>query len=129
MKDFYNSRGGREFVDHTVPGLVRAVERLADAMEKSNEIAEREAQAKLANKMFSKLLEFAKSNECLDADVVQCQLRSLWTAYCIHVSYDVDTAPYDGALLEVWNKAVSVNPSNPFPDFDAFDVFMCDNLV
>ena len=38
--DFYMSIGGRRFIDGTVPNLVKAMERLAKAMERQNELKE-----------------------------------------------------------------------------------------
>ena len=69
-------------------------------------------------------------------EVVRKQLRSLWTAYCIHKRYECDTAAYDMALEWVWAK-VLFNKSNPWQDdeveemigFDLFEDYMCEELV
>ena len=37
--NFYETRMGREFFEGRVPGLIKAINRLAEAVEKSNEIA------------------------------------------------------------------------------------------
>lgn len=40
MLDFYRSMGGRQFVDGTVPRLATAMDRLAKATERQNELKE-----------------------------------------------------------------------------------------
>lgn len=132
--NFFETQMGHKFFVHDVPKLIKAVERVAEALEKANGRAsdwERDAEKEsyYRNKLFSKILDFAKTNECLDCEVVKKQLRSLWVSFCIHANYDVDTSPYDNDLMEIWDKAVSVNPSNPFADFDSFDMYMCEDLV
>ena len=42
VMDFYDTVGGRRFVEGTVPKLVHAIERAAKAMERANRIKERE---------------------------------------------------------------------------------------
>ena len=51
------------------------------------------------------MLHFARE-AFLDEEVCADQLRSLWTAYCLHHGLDADTKAYDDDLMEVW-KAVS----------------------
>ena len=131
--NFFETRMGRKFFEHDIPKLIKAVERVADGLEKvNNEPNERERDAECEtfhrNKLFSKMLDFARTSECLDAEVVKKQLHSLWVAYCIHANYDVDTAPYDNDLMEIWD-VVSKNPTNSFSDYDSFDMYMCEDLV
>lgn len=52
------------------------------------------------------LLAFA-TESCFDTETCCDQLRSLWTAYCLHNRLDVDTRDYDLTLLKVW-EVVSV---------------------
>ena len=80
--------------------------------------------------------------EDLEPEVSREQLRSLWTAYCIHAEYECDTCGYDNDIRDVWH-AVTQNETNPWnadvpdedveegtePGFDQFDNFMCENLV
>lgn len=40
MMDFYRSVGGRQFVDGTVPRAIEAMNRLAKAVERQNELKE-----------------------------------------------------------------------------------------
>ena len=40
--NFYDTVGGHRFIEGTVPKLVAAVERLADALERANELKEKE---------------------------------------------------------------------------------------
>lgn len=42
--DFYNTVGGRKFIDGTVPELIRVIDKLAKALEKHNELLERQNQ-------------------------------------------------------------------------------------
>lgn len=42
MLDFYKTQGGRRFIDGTVPRLIEVLDRLATAVEKSNELREAE---------------------------------------------------------------------------------------
>lgn len=57
-----------------------------------------------------------------DEEVCRDQLRSLWTAYCLHHGLDVDTAMYDAVLLDLFN-ALSLEQRrelcrNYYPKFD-----------
>lgn len=62
--------------------------------------------------------------DCPDARAV---LRALWTAYCFHAGYLVDTAPYDNDLLRLWNR---MGPAQKgFEDYEDFDNWMCDLLI
>ena len=58
------------------------------------------------------------------------QLRCLWTAYCLHHDFQVDTYSYDTDLLMLW-AAVSefARDTGDWSDFDSFDNFMCKYLV
>ena len=125
--NFFETRAGDKFINHTIPSLVRAMDGLTKALEKSNVLAEKKSKPDVGVE-FDYILQFIAGEECLDGEVVQEQMRSLWTAYCLHANYDVDTAPYDNNMRELWN-AVYENSANPFPDFDAFDTFMCKYLV
>lgn len=75
------------------------------------------------------LLAFASEN-CFDSEVCCDQLRSLWTAYCLHHGLDADTAQYDNDLLTLWTEVEATESDNVFwNDFDSFDNFMCCHLV
>ena len=67
---------------------------------------------------------------CLDTETARSQLRSLWTAYCLHYNLDVDTNGSDHDLMDIWAQ-VSATESDTacWSDFDSFDHFMCANLV
>lgn len=63
-------------------------------------------------------------------DVCREQLRSLWTAYCLHHGLDCDTSRYDSALMGLWEAVAETEPDTAdWSDFDSFDGFMCRNLV
>lgn len=80
------------------------------------------------------IVEFVKDTD-FDYDVCRKQLRSLWTAYCLHSDYECDTAGYDSDLLIIWN-ALEKNTSCPWNDdeeegiigFELFDSYMCEEV-
>ena len=66
---------------------------------------------------------------------IECdQLRSLWTAYCLHHGLDADTSGYDNDLLAVWKKINDVNRKEVgkenvlWSDYDSFDLYMVEFL-
>lgn len=59
------------------------------------------------------ILECIESSEDLDEMCVIQQLKSLWTAYCLHQNLDVDTAEYDNRMIEMWN-VMQENESSPY---------------
>lgn len=63
-------------------------------------------------------------------EVAAAQLRSLWTAYCLHHGLDVGAREYDDDLGELW-KSVSQEEEDTqnWGDFDSFSRFMCARLV
>ena len=65
-----------------------------------------------------------------DTEVCRDQLRSLWTAYCLHNDLIVDTGAYDSDILELWSVvSISEEDTAEWSDFDSFDNFMCAYLV
>ena len=65
-----------------------------------------------------------------DAEIACIQLRSLWTAYCLHHNFDADTGSYDNDLMKLWaHVAVSEGDTAYWSDYDSFGSFMCANLV
>lgn len=65
-----------------------------------------------------------------DTDVCRDQLRSLWTAYCLHNDLIVDTGAYDSDILELWSVvSLGEEDTAEWSDFDSFDNFMCAHLV
>lgn len=66
----------------------------------------------------------------LSEEVCREQLRSLWTAYCLHNDLDVDTAPYDHDVLQLWS-CIPVNDETivDWDDFNNFSNFMAEFLV
>lgn len=77
---------------------------------------------------FITVADFGYATEC-------CQLRSLWTAYCLHTDMVCDTKEYDNAILTIWS-AVEKNTSCPWEDdeeegiigFELFDMYMGEEL-
>lgn len=66
-----------------------------------------------------------------DMEVCRDQLRSLWTAYCLHFDLDPDTYLYDNALRQVWKSICDGGEESTadWSDFDSFENFMCVYLV
>lgn len=71
------------------------------------------------------IIDFAKGSEHLDEDVVQKQLRALWTAYCLHHNLDVDTRSYDNDLLSLWSQMEGDSVmKSAWENYGWFDLFM-----
>lgn len=76
-------------------------------------------------------LEYMKQfikESAFDNETMCDQLRSLWTAYCIHHGLDCDTCKYDNDLLSLWN-VMDEQDNTYWSDFDSFDIFMCKYLA
>lgn len=79
---------------------------------------------------FSYILRFAEKED-LSYEVCLNQLRSLWTAYCLHHDLTPDTAKYDTDIAMVWG-VISQNDTSPWNDddkegthgFELFDLSM-----
>ena len=78
-------------------------------------------EARAAEKRF--MLAFAREND-MSVDVCRAQLRSLWTAYCLHYDLDVDTSGYDSEMCDLWDAV-----EQDWSSHNAFDNFMCQDLV
>lgn len=84
---------------------------------------------------FKFIIDFAR-NEDLGYDVCYKQLRSLWTAYCLHNNIECDTGSYDSRLCDIYH-ALKKNTSCPLwvdeetemVNFNRFDNYMCENIV
>lgn len=74
------------------------------------------------------LTEFAVIHDSGDP-LTRDQLRALWTAYCFHAGLLPDTAPYDNALLRIWNQMEQAGQTRGWKDYDDFDSSMCAYLV
>lgn len=66
----------------------------------------------------------------IDDEVSRNQLRTLWTAYCLHQDVNVGTGQYDSTLWEIW-RVVQKNLSaeSKWSVFDVFNDFMAEYLV
>lgn len=77
------------------------------------------------------ICEFARTN-CVDNDLEFIQLRSLWTAFCLRCSVDVDTFGYYLALRMVYQSWANQHDGRDSPYFntlDTFDSYMAGELV
>lgn len=75
------------------------------------------------------IISFAEESR-FDMEPAHSQLRSLWTAYCLHHDLNVDTSGYDHDLMAIWEQ-VSATEGNTacWSDFESFDAFMSADLV
>lgn len=76
--------------------------------------------------------------EDLVFQICRVQLRSLWTAFCLHQDLECGTFEYDMTLEEVWSK---MQDQDNLPciweddedegviGFDLFEDFMCEEIV
>lgn len=132
--NFFETVGGQRFVNHTVPTLIKSMDRLADELEKFNEREEQKKQGRqtFCQNMYTRILRFAEEEdfECAISKnaIALKQLHSMWVGYCILADYEVDTASYDSDINRLWN-VLSENTTNPFINFTDFDNYMCDGLV
>lgn len=62
-------------------------------------------------------------------DVYCVQLLSLWTAYCLHQSLEVDTMDYDDDLLSLWYAMNGTKGTCRWSSYSEFSQFMRANLV
>lgn len=73
------------------------------------------------------MLDYADDGD-FDDELEMNQLRSMWTAFCIHHDIEVDTYSYDNWLLRLWG-VIGKKPGVAWTDFEDFDEFMCAYLV
>ena len=93
----------------------RLIEKLTSGIEPEAEMA--------AMKKFA-------GEESFEDELARDQLRSLWTAYCIHRELAPDTFEYDCDLQELWDAVAETEPeTTDWSDFDSFENFMCKYLV
>lgn len=120
---------------HNIGGCDAEKESWADGWDKAIDEAIRQLDHELQDGELKAICKFAEEED-FSFDICIQQLRSLWTAFCLHSDYECDTRRYDTDLREVW-EAVKRNESNPWKDdahseeawFDSFDSFMCEEIV
>lgn len=121
---------------HNIGGCDAEKDSWEDGWDKAIDEAIRQLDYGLQDSELKAICKFAEEEADFFFDVCKRQLRSLWTAFCIHSGYECDTRGYDNDLREVW-EAVKQNKSNPWDDgvngeevwFDLFDDFMCEEVV
>ena len=79
------------------------------------------------NEEFEYLLKFVGEAD-LSEEVLRLQLKSLWSAYCLHKNFDADTLQYDLACRDLWEK-VEEKDTACWGDFDSFENYLCEYLV
>ena len=128
--NFYGTRGGRTFIDHTVPSLVKAVEGLTKELSKANEISGRKEQK---TDLFQWTLRFAEQSDFDADDICRRQLRAMWTACCLYYNWDCDTKQYDDALMQLWETVIKhrdiEGSTDTFDDYGCFDDYMSEDLL
>lgn len=67
---------------------------------------------------------------CFDTEPARSQLRSLWTAYCLHYDLNADTSGYDHDLMDIWAQVSATEDGTAcWNGFDIFYSFMSADLV
>lgn len=73
---------------------------------------------------FRFLLAYA-GESALDEEICRDQLRMLWTAFCLHHNYDVDTKQYDERQMTLWTEVQNTGDgTSEWEDYDAFANFL-----
>lgn len=81
------------------------------------------------NAEFKFMLDFIVESYLIE-ELSRDQLRSLWTAYCLHDNLDVDTLEYDEDLARLWAVASEVGDgTTEWSDYESFGHFMSRYLV
>lgn len=57
------------------------------------------------------------------------QLRSLWTAYCLHHDLEADTRDYDYDILRIWRAVEKAKMAHEWGGYVNFYMFMSNELV
>lgn len=70
---------------------------------------------------------FAHDVACRTGSQALCQLRCLWTAYCVHQSITIGSPGYDTELHQIW--AHYADTGEGFESYDKFSVFMAEHLL
>ena len=106
-------------VETTLDGKA-LIERLMELQERVNRERSQELQY---------IISFAEESR-FEMEPAHSQLRSLWTAYCLHHNLDVDTSKYDHDLMAIWAQVSATEGDTAcWSDFDSFDAFMSADLV
>lgn len=110
--------------------LNRKIVKTEVVMEMAADVIEHLWKKNSAKKLELEYLKTFAHEAYFDTEICRDQLRSLWTAYCLHNDLMVDTATYDSDILELWS-VVSLGEKNTteWSSFDSFDDFMCAHLV
>lgn len=78
---------------------------------------------------FRFICSFAQMND-FGSETICDQLRSLWTAYCLHYGLEVDAARYDAMLWSAWCKLSAENTEAAcWTSYDSFADYMAVLLV
>lgn len=81
----------------------------------------------VSNRKFDTILDVINEDD-FSNKIVRNQIRSLWTAFCIHQNIEPDTREYDEKLSILFDAIKNSSmQSKPF-NFEAFDLFMGEYL-
>lgn len=136
--NFYDTVGGRRFIEHTVPKLIKSIEILSTELHNMNCAAEAKKKVEVKNSPELNLdfiIQFAREAEDgeWDNETYRNQLKALWTAYCILYRLDADTYRYDKDIDLIWDAVISTmnieGSDHIFADKGCFEDFMTGDLV
>ncbi len=110
--------------------LNRKIRETEDVMEDAADVIEYLMKKAGIKKLELKFLKNFAQELRYDTKIFRNQLRSLWTAYCLHNNLEVDTMTYDRDILELWSVvSLGEKDTAAWSDFDSFDDFMYAQLV
>ena len=77
------------------------------------------------------IVSFAQEAFDDNSEITWKQLRSLWTAFCLHQDIEIDTAIYDTYLLNLWwtlSGVIKGSTKKTVVEQDSFDRYMGEEL-
>lgn len=110
--------------------LNRMIDKTEDVMEQAADVIEHLRRQIGSKKRGLEYIKDFAQEAFFENEVCRDQLRSLWTAYCLHNNLAVDTSTYDSDLWELFGVvSLAEEETAEWSDFDSFDNFMCAYLV
>lgn len=131
---FHESVRGARFLESTAPSMVRAINRLAEALEKSNELKTEEkapAPAVTELSLLDEAIFFARNCDYTQNPNSKHTLRAYWVVYAAKEQLSpYMLVRYDDVLKKLWYEGVIHNELDqiPFESFAEFYDFMSETL-
>lgn len=100
----------------------------ADAIEELEKEVERQKDRLYSGTELEWLKHFVRESS-FDDEVSRDQLRCLWTAFCLHYNFIVDTADYDANLRKLWEAVAETEEDTAdWGDYESFDNYLAKYL-